>query len=121
MSKHIIIGEDATNKMVHGVNTLAEIVGSTLGADGKHIFIEHPSAKIPISSKDGATVATWIELEDKFENIGAGMVKYAANKTAIDAGDGTTTTTIMADRLISLGIEAMKDKGMKARNICKGM
>lgn len=120
MSEHIRVGDDATKKMVKGVSTLAKIVGSTLGADGKHIFVEHPSAKIPISTKDGATVATWIELEDKFENIGAGMVKYAANKTAIDAGDGTTTTTIMADRLIQLGMEAAGG-GMKVRNIVKGI
>lgn len=120
MDKHIAFEKEATDKMIKGVLKLSRVVGKTLGADGKIIFFEHPFAKIPVTSKDGATVASWIELEDRFENMGAGMVKYAANKTMIEAGDGTTTTTIIGSYLIEKGMEAING-GAKSRHIHKGM
>lgn len=106
--------------MISGISKLADVVGSTLGPDGKHVFAEHPMAKIPISTKDGVSVATWVAFEDRFENMGAGIVRFAASQTAVEAGDGTTTTTLLSDYLIQKGVNAINN-GTNARKLCSGM
>jgi chaperonin GroEL len=117
---HLVLGNEATKKMAEGVSKLSSVVGSTLGPDGKHVFMEHPTAGIPLSTKDGATAANWIKLDDKFENMGANIIKFAADKTAREAGDATTTTTIIADTLVQLGVKAIEDN-VNVREFCKGM
>jgi chaperonin GroEL len=119
MDEHIVEGQDAINQMVEGASKLAKIVSSTLGPDGKVVFMEHPSG-IPLSTKDGATVASWFQLENKIQNMGATVVKFAANKTAAEAGDATTTTTILAEEFIHRGTAAVAD-GANARKVIKGM
>lgn len=120
MDKHIKINKEATDLLVEGAVALAEIVGQTLGADGKHVFVEHPTVGIPVSTKDGVTVATWVRFEDRFKNMGAGIVKYAAKKTAMEAGDGTTTCTLLSAYLIKEGMKKV-DLGANARELSKGM
>lgn len=118
--QHIKIGKDATDLMVSGATKLANIVKQTLGVDGKHIFLQHPAVGAPLSTKDGAQVAEWVVFRDKFENIGAEVVKFASRKCALESGDGTTTTTILAEDLIRNGVAAV-NSGMKARKVVKGM
>jgi chaperonin GroEL len=95
MSKELRFSEDARNSILRGVNTLANAVKVTLGPKGRNVVIEK-SFGAPLITKDGVTVAKEIELENKFENMGAQMVKEVASKTNDDAGDGTTTATVLA-------------------------
>ena len=94
-AKEIIFDTDAKNKILSGVDTLANAVRVTLGPRGRNVVIEK-SWGAPVVTKDGVTVAKEIELEDKFENMGAQMVKEVASKTSDVAGDGTTTATVLA-------------------------
>ena len=102
MSKELRFSEDARSSILKGVNTLANAVKVTLGPKGRNVVIEK-SFGAPLITKDGVTVAKEIDLENKFENMGAQMVKEVANKTNDDAGDGTTTATVLAQAIFREG------------------
>src|SRR4051812_38989447 len=104
MSKELRFSEDARSLILRGVNTLANAVRVTLGPKGRNVVIEK-SFGAPLITKDGVTVAKEIELENKFENMGAQMVKEVASKTNDDAGDGTTTATVLAQALFREGVK----------------
>jgi hypothetical protein len=95
MPKEVIFSESARGRILQGVNMLADAVTVTMGPKGRNVVIEK-SFGAPTITKDGVTVAKEIELEDKFENMGAQMVKEVASKTSDVAGDGTTTATVLA-------------------------
>ena len=103
MSKMIFFDLEARNKMKKGVDTLANAVKVTLGPKGRNVVIEKKFGS-PSITKDGVSVAKEIDLEDPIENIGAQMVKEVASKTADQAGDGTTTATVLAQAIISEGL-----------------
>ena len=104
MAKQIFFDIDARNRMKKGVDTLANAVKVTLGPKGRNVVIEKKFGA-PQVTKDGVTVAKEIELEDPIENMGAQMVKEVASKTADQAGDGTTTATVLAQSIISEGLK----------------
>ncbi|MBD3272853.1 chaperonin GroEL [Candidatus Dependentiae bacterium] len=104
MAKKILFGQDARSKILKGVNTLADAVKVTLGPKGRNVAIEK-SFGSPTITKDGVTVAKEIDLKDKFENMGAQMVREVASKTADVAGDGTTTATILAQAIYREGMK----------------
>ena len=103
MSKMIFFDLEARNKMKKGVDTLANAVKVTLGPKGRNVVIEKKFGS-PSITKDGVSVAKEIDLEDPIENIGAQMVKEVASKTADQAGDGTTTATVLAQAIIGEGL-----------------
>jgi len=103
-AKELTFGEQARARILKGVNTLADTVKVTLGPRGRNVVIEK-SWGSPTVTKDGVTVAKEIELKDKFENIGAQMVKEIASKTSDEAGDGTTTATILAQAIYREGVK----------------
>ena len=105
MSKEIRFGADARASMVEGVNKLADAVRVTLGPKGRNVVLEKEYGS-PLITNDGVTIAKEIELEDKFENMGAKLVFEVANKTNDSAGDGTTTATILAAAMINNGLRA---------------
>src|SRR6201997_4023237 len=102
MSKELRFSEDARNSILNGVNILADAVKVTLGPKGRNVVIEK-SFGAPLITKDGVTVAKEVELSDKFENMGAQMVREVASKTNDDAGDGTTTATVLAQAIYREG------------------
>jgi chaperonin GroEL len=104
MTKEIIFGEEARNKILKGVNRLASAVKVTLGPKGRNVAIEK-SYGSPTITKDGVSVAKEIELKDKFENMGAQMVREVASKTSDVAGDGTTTATVLAEAIFREGMK----------------
>ena len=104
MSKELRFSEDARKSILTGVNTLADAVKVTLGPKGRNVVIEK-SFGSPLITKDGVTVAKEIEIENKFENMGAQMVKEVASKTNDDAGDGTTSATVLAQSLFTEGVK----------------
>src|SRR5690348_3544353 len=97
-AKDVRFGENVRNRMVSGVNILANAVKVTLGPKGRNVVLER-SFGAPTITKDGVSVAKEIELKDKFENMGAQMVKEVASKTSDVAGDGTTTATVLAQSI----------------------
>ncbi|MFQ3172689.1 MAG: chaperonin GroEL, partial [Oleispira sp.] len=101
-AKDVLFGDSARAKMLVGVNILADAVRVTLGPKGRNVVIEK-SFGAPIITKDGVSVAREIELKDKFENMGAQMVKEVASQANDQAGDGTTTATVLAQAIISEG------------------
>ena len=103
LQKTIKFKEEARQKILKGVRTLADAVKVTLGPKGRNVIIDK-SYGTPHITKDGVTVAKEIELEDKFENMGAQMVKEVASKTADKAGDGTTTATVFAEAIYTEGL-----------------
>ena len=103
-AKEILFDIDARNKVLQGVDTLANAVKVTLGPKGRNVVIEK-SWGAPVVTKDGVTVAKEIELEDKFQNMGAQMVKEVASKTSDAAGDGTTTATLLAQIIFRTGLK----------------
>jgi chaperonin GroEL len=103
-AKDVQFGNDSRLKMVQGVNVLADAVKVTLGPKGRNVVIER-SFGGPHITKDGVTVAREIELKDKLQNMGAQMVKEVASKTATDAGDGTTTATVLAQAIVKEGMK----------------
>jgi chaperonin GroEL len=105
-AKEVNFSGDARNRMVHGVNILSNAVKVTLGPKGRNVVLEK-SFGAPVVTKDGVTVAKEIELEDKFENMGAQMVKEVASKTADVAGDGTTTATVLAQAILREGLKSI--------------
>ncbi|MDE1886045.1 MAG: chaperonin GroEL, partial [Xanthomonadaceae bacterium] len=105
-AKEIRFSEDARARMLRGVNVLANAVKATLGPKGRNVVLDK-SFGAPTITKDGVSVAKEIELADKFENMGAQMVKEVASKTSDVAGDGTTTATVLAQALIREGLKAV--------------
>ena len=89
-------GHELNNKILKGIDTLADNVASTLGPRGRNVILYHQEENIPVITKDGATVAAFVELDDPIENVGAQIIKQAAAKTNDTAGDGTTTSTVLA-------------------------
>jgi chaperonin GroEL len=103
-AKQVVFGDNGRNKLVEGVNILADAVKVTLGPKGRNVVIER-SFGSPHVTKDGVTVAKEIELEDKLANMGAQMVKEVASRTADNAGDGTTTATVLAQSIVKEGMK----------------
>jgi len=103
-AKQVLFGDDARTRIVRGVNTLANAVKTTLGPKGRNVVLER-SFGAPTVTKDGVSVAKEIELKDKFENIGAQLVKEVASKTSDNAGDGTTTATVLAQSIVEEGLK----------------
>ena len=118
-AKDVQFGEHARSKMIEGVNVLANAVKTTLGPKGRNVIIQK-SYGAPHVTKDGVTVAKEIELEDALENMGAQMVKEVASKTADDAGDGTTTATILAQAIVREGAKAVAS-GMNPMDLKRGI
>ena len=104
MSKEIIYGEDARKALLEGVNKLADTVKVTLGPKGRNVVLDK-SFGAPLITNDGVTIAKEIELEDKFENMGARLVKEVSTKTNDVAGDGTTTATVLAQAMVKEGVK----------------
>ena len=104
MSKIIETGSDSRAKLLSGVNQLADAVVATLGPNGRNVVIAQKGGNLPTSTKDGVTVAKTVTLKDPVENLGAQMVKQAAVQTGDSAGDGTTTSTLLAKELIAEGM-----------------
>ncbi len=118
-AKIVKFHEDARERMLHGVNLLANAVKVTLGPKGRNVVLEK-SFGAPRVTKDGVSVAKEIELKDKFENMGAQMVKEVASKTADVAGDGTTTATVLAQAMIREGHKAIA-AGMNPMDLKRGI
>jgi len=118
-AKEIKFDTDARAKMLRGVDTLADAVKVTLGPKGRNVIIEK-SFGAPRISKDGVTVAKEIELSDKFENMGAQMVREVASRTSDEAGDGTTTATVLAQAIVREGAKAVT-AGMNPMDLKRGV
>ncbi|MBL4909538.1 MAG: chaperonin GroEL [Alteromonadaceae bacterium] len=118
-SKDVLFGNDARAKMLRGVNVLADAVKVTLGPKGRNVVLDK-SFGGPIITKDGVTVAKEIELEDKFENMGAQMVKEVASKANDEAGDGTTTATVLAQAIVNEGLKSIA-AGMNPMDLKRGI
>jgi len=118
-AKDIRFGEDARSRMVRGVNVLANAVKATLGPKGRNVVLQK-SFGAPTITKDGVSVAKEIELSDAFENMGAQMVKEVASKTSDNAGDGTTTATVLAQAFIREGMKAVA-AGMNPMDLKRGI
>jgi chaperonin GroEL len=119
MSKEIKYDQDGRSSILNGINTLADAVKVTLGPKGRNVLLEK-SFGSPTITKDGVTVAKEIELEDKFENMGAQMVKEVASKTSDVAGDGTTTATVLAQAIYREGVKLVT-AGNNPMEIKRGM
>ena len=107
MAKEVNFGDSARQKMLAGVNVLADAVKITLGPKGRNVIIDK-SFGAPTVTKDGVSVAKEIELSDKFENMGAQMVKSVASQTSDEAGDGTTTATVLAQAIVNEGLKSVQ-------------
>lgn len=118
-AKDVRFGSEARDKMVKGVNVLADAVKVTLGPKGRNVILDK-SFGAPLITKDGVSVAKEIELEDKFENMGAQMVKEVASKANDEAGDGTTTATVLAQNIINEGVKAVA-AGMNPMDLKRGI
>src|SRR6202162_3789790 len=105
-AKDVYFASDARDRMLRGVNTLANAVKVTLGPKGRNVVIEK-SFGAPRSTKDGVTVAKEIELTDRFENLGAQLIREVASKTNDKAGDGTTTATVLAHAIVTEGLKSV--------------
>ena len=118
-AKDVKFGTDARNRMLNGVNILADAVKVTLGPKGRNVVLDK-SFGAPRITKDGVSVAKEIELEDKFENMGAQMVKEVASRTNDEAGDGTTTATILAQAIVREGMKSVA-AGMNPMDLKRGI
>jgi len=118
-AKHVKFSIDARDRMLRGIDTLAHAVRVTLGPKGRNVVLDK-SYGAPRISKDGVTVANEIELEDKFENMGAQMVREVASKTSDTAGDGTTTATVLAHAIVREGAKAVA-AGMNPMDLKRGI
>jgi len=118
-AKEVNFGDDARAKMLNGVNVLANAVKVTLGPKGRNVVLEK-SFGAPAITKDGVSVAKEIELADKFENMGAQMVKEVSSQTSDIAGDGTTTATVLAQAMVREGLKAVA-AGMNPMDLKRGM
>src|ERR671939_1236070 len=118
-AKDVKFAGDARDKLLRGVNILANAVKVTLGPKGRNVVIEK-SFGAPRTTKDGVTVAKEVELEDKFENLGAQMVREVASKTNDVAGDGTTTATVLAQSIVKEGAKSVA-AGMNPMDLKRGI
>src|SRR5579862_8452447 len=118
-AKDVKFGADARERLIRGVDILADAVQVTLGPKGRNVVIEK-SFGAPRITKDGVTVAKEIELEDKFENMGAQMVREVASKTNDTAGDGTTTATVLAHSIVKEGAKYVA-AGMNPMDLKRGV
>ena len=118
-AKEVIFGDSARQRMLAGVNVLADAVKVTLGPKGRNVVLDK-SFGAPTITKDGVSVAKEIELEDKFENMGAQMLKEVASKTSDIAGDGTTTATVLAQAMVREGLKAVA-AGMNPMDLKRGI
>src|SRR3979490_2346464 len=118
-AKDVRFSQDARDRMLRGVDILAEAVKVTLGPKGRNVVLDK-SFGAPRISKDGVTVAKEIELADKFENMGAQMLKEVASRTSDEAGDGTTTETVLAQAIVREGVKAVA-AGMNPMDLRRGM
>ncbi|GAB2691973.1 chaperonin GroEL [Aliiglaciecola sp. 3_MG-2023] len=118
-AKEVRFSDDARNKMLAGVNILANAVKVTLGPKGRNVVLDK-SFGSPTITKDGVSVAKEIELEDKFENMGAQMVKEVASKANDEAGDGTTTATVLAQAIVTEGLKSVA-AGMNPMDLKRGI
>jgi chaperonin GroEL len=118
-AKEVVFDTDARDRMLRGVNILANAVRVTLGPKGRNVVIEK-SFGAPRSTKDGVTVAKEIELSDKFENLGAQLIREVASKTNDKAGDGTTTATVLAHAIVTEGLKSVA-AGMNPMDLKRGV
>ena len=118
-AKEVRFSVDARDRMLHGIDTLAHAVRVTLGPKGRNVLLDK-SFGAPRMTKDGVTVAKEIELENKFENMGAQMVREVASKTSDQAGDGTTTATVLAHAIVREGAKAVA-AGMNPMDLKRGV
>src|SRR3974377_2392820 len=118
-AKDVRFGADAREKMRRGVDILADAVKVTLGPKGRNVVLDK-SFGAPRTTKDGVTVAKEIELDDKFENMGAQMVREVASKTSDQAGDGTTTATVLAHAIVKEGTKGVA-AGMNPMDLRRGV
>jgi chaperonin GroEL len=118
-AKDVRFGDDARSRMLEGVNVLANAVKVTLGPKGRNVVLDK-SFGAPTVTKDGVSVAKEIELEDKFENMGAQMVKEVASQTSDEAGDGTTTATVLAQSILTEGLKSVA-AGMNPMDLKRGI
>ena len=119
MAKDVKFGDPARQKLLKGVNLLADAVKVTLGPKGRNVVLDK-SFGAPTVTKDGVSVAKEIELEDKFENMGAQMVKEVASQTSDVAGDGTTTATVLAQAILNEGLKSVA-AGMNPMDLKRGI
>jgi chaperonin GroEL len=118
-AKDVVFGGEARARMVEGVNILANAVKVTLGPKGRNVVLER-SFGAPTVTKDGVSVAKEIELKDKLQNMGAQMVKEVASKTSDNAGDGTTTATVLAQAIVREGMKYVA-AGMNPMDLKRGI
>jgi|TARA_B100001123_G_scaffold112012_1_gene130429 chaperonin GroEL len=118
-AKDVKFADDARSRLLEGVNTLANAVKVTLGPKGRNVVLDK-SFGAPTVTKDGVSVAKEIELKDKFENMGAQMVKEVASQTSDEAGDGTTTATVLAQSILSEGLKSVA-AGMNPMDLKRGI
>src|SRR5664279_3577534 len=118
-AKDVRFSSDARDRMLRGVETLAHAVKVTLGPKGRNVVLDK-SYGAPRITKDGVTVAKDIELEDKFENMGAQLVREVASKTNDRAGDGTTTATVLAQAIVVEGLKSVA-AGMNPMDLRRGV
>lgn len=118
-AKEVKFGDSGRKKMLAGVNVLADAVKATLGPKGRHVILER-SYGAPSITKDGVSVAKEIELKDRFENMGAQLVKDVASKANDEAGDGTTTATVLAQAIVNEGLKAVA-AGMNPMDLKRGI
>ena len=118
-AKDVYFASDARDRMLRGVNILANAVKVTLGPKGRNVVIEK-SFGAPRSTKDGVSVAKEIELTDKFENLGAQLIREVASKTNDKAGDGTTTATVLAQAIVVEGLKSVA-AGMNPMDLKRGI
>ncbi len=118
-AKEVLFGDDARKRMLAGVNILAEAVKVTLGPKGRNVVLDK-SYGAPTVTKDGLSVAKEIELKDKLENMGAQLVKDVASRTSDDAGDGTTTATVLAQAILQEGLKSVA-AGMNPMDLKRGI
>ena len=118
-AKDVKFGDAARAKMLDGVNILADAVKTTLGPKGRNVVLDKAFGA-PTVTKDGVSVAKEIELEDKFENMGAQMLKEVASQASDVAGDGTTTATVLAQSIVNEGLKAVA-AGMNPMDLKRGI
>ena len=118
-AKDVKFGDSARRRMLAGVNILADAVKVTLGPKGRNVVLDK-SFGAPTVTKDGVSVAKEIELQDKFENMGAQMVKEVASQTSDIAGDGTTTATVLAQAILNEGLKSVA-AGMNPMDLKRGI
>ena len=120
MTKHYLDNQELSAKILNGINKLADNVATTLGPKGRNVILFHRKQGVPVITKDGVTVAKFVEFEDHFENVGAQIVKQAAEQSASKAGDGTTTATVLT-RAILRQSQKYLSAGVSPIEIKRGM